>query len=151
MDVGPVGRAEPLGGRAWRGAAAAPTTQPYWATPAATAPVRARYRTAPAATAYASPALAAVPAGAVSLLCVLGLVPLGMFVYRTRLPGGRAPRGAERHRRPNGAESMLATLRTVPDLWAAAAKTLVPVPQRRRSQRADRGSVGDALRGQATA
>jgi serine/threonine-protein kinase len=146
---------QPLGPSPWAtaqpvGAQPAAPTQPLAVTPYATASVPAR--AAPAAPAYASPRWPLLLLGLVSLLCVLGLVPLGMLVYRTRLPPPTprvAPSGTLP---PSGAERLLGTLRAVPDLWAAAARTLVPIPAGgvvASVPTADR--IGDAVRVQAAA
>ncbi len=107
-----------LGPSPWAtGQTTAAPTPSFQTTPYAMAPARPA-----AAAAYASPRWPLLLLGLVSLLCVLGLVPLGMLVYRTRLPA-TTPRVA-----PSGAEKALTTLRAVPDLWAATARTLVPIP-----------------------
>jgi hypothetical protein len=75
-----------------------------------------------------------------------------MIVYRTRLPAA-APRVAPSGTvAPSGAATIIASLRAVPDRWAAAARSLVPVPAggvAATIPTADR--LGDALRGQAAA
>jgi eukaryotic-like serine/threonine-protein kinase len=100
-------------------------TQPLAVTPyAAAAPPM----LAPAAPTYSSPRWPLMLLGLVSLLCVLGLVPLGMIVYRTRLPPP-APRVAPSGTlAPGGAETLVGALRVVPDIWASAARSLVPIP-----------------------
>ncbi|HLH24645.1 MAG TPA: protein kinase [Chloroflexota bacterium] len=123
-------------------------TRPLHATPYATTPLPAR--PPPAATGYASPRWPLLLLGLVSLLCVLGLVPLGMLVYRTRLPAPTprvAPSGAVA---PSAAATVVTTLRAVPDLWATAARTLVPIPAGGVVARMPTGDdVGAALRDEA--
>jgi hypothetical protein len=124
-------------------------TQPLAVTPyAAASPVT----LAPAAPAYHSPRWPLMLLGLVSLLCVLGLVPLGMLVYRTRLPPP-APRVAPSGTlAPTGADSLLSALRSVPDLWATAARSIVPIPAGGVAARVPTADgIGDALSSQATA
>jgi hypothetical protein len=87
------------------------------------------YAAGPAAPTYPSARWPLVLLGFVSLLCVLGLVPVGMLAYRQmRLPPAVprvAPTGGVIPALDNPA---LAAVQRVPEAWAAAARTLVPVP-----------------------
>ena len=118
-------------------------------TPYASAASAAPARAAPA---YSSPRWPLLLLGVVSLLCVLGLVPLGMFVYRTRLPPPAPTVVPSGTLAPTGAEAGLAALRAVPELWASAARTLVPIPAGGVATSIPTPDVvGDTLSSQATA
>jgi hypothetical protein len=79
---------------------------------------------------YPSPRWPLMLLGVVSLLCVLGLVPLGMLAYRQmRVPPATqrvAPAGAVL---PALDGPLVAAVQAVTEGWAHAARTLVPVPR----------------------
>ncbi len=68
--------------------------------------------------------------GVVSLLCVLGLVPLGMLAYRQmRVPPATQPVAPTGAVVPALDGPLVAVAQAVTEGWAHAARTLVPVPR----------------------
>ena len=137
---------QPLGPSPWATAQQPAATQPLQVAPHVSDAAPAWTPTA--APSYTSPRWPLVLLGLVSLLCVLGLVPLGMVAYRQmRLPPPTphpAPAGTLA---PALDPTLLAAAQAVPDWWAAAARTLVPVPNRAPTV-ADAEAAGNRLLGQ---